>query len=88
MGGPHVKADEGKREDLMAWDWAGEGLESILDQPDGARFLRGQKGIRTGRRRLIVDVGPCAIKEVKPSPVSNKESVIPLLIPTWYTIFI
>jgi len=50
MGGAHVKGDEGKREDLTVWDQAGEGQESVLNRPDGPRCLKGQQGIRTGRR--------------------------------------
>jgi hypothetical protein len=63
MGRDYVKADEGKREEHVVGDWAGVGQENVPDVADGNSFLKGQQGIRSSRRRLIDDVGPCTIKK-------------------------
>jgi len=60
-----VKADEEDSEDLVVGDWAGVGQESVPDLADGTPFLKGQQGIRSSRRSLKDDVGPCTIKKVE-----------------------
>ena len=63
MGGAYVKAHEREIEDLVLGDWAGVGQESVPDLVDGIPFLKRQQGIRSSRRSLKDDVGPCSIKK-------------------------
>jgi hypothetical protein len=54
---------------------AGEVQESITNVADVLGCVKGGQGVRTGRRSLKDDVGPCSVRNLKQFAVLIRESV-------------